>query len=52
MFDDIRNEINLILDYCDDASDANWATVIQKIKFTCELAKFDLEELEYQNSNN
>lgn len=50
MFDKIRDKFNLILDFCDEATDANWTSIVQKIQAECDAAKLELEELEYQNS--
>ena len=51
MFDNIRNSFDVIQAYCDQATDENWTTIVQRIKSECEAAKLDLEEIEFQQSN-
>lgn len=51
MFDSIRNSFDVIQSYCDQATDENWTTIVQRIKSECEAAKLDLEEIEFQQSN-
>ncbi len=48
MFDRIRNTVDVIQAYCDQATDKNWTTIVQQIKTECEAAKLELEELEFQ----
>ena len=50
MFDRIRNTVNVIQAYCDQATDENWATIVQQIKTECEAAKLEIEEIEFQTT--
>ena len=50
MFDRIRNSIDVIQAYCDQATDENWATIVQQIKTECEAAKLEIEEIEFQTT--
>lgn len=51
MFDRIHNSFDVIRAYCDQATDENWTDIVQRIKTACEVAKLDLEELEFQHGN-
>lgn len=50
MFDRIRNSFDLIQTYCDQMIDENWTAIVQRIKTECEAAKLELEELEFQTT--
>ena len=50
MFDRIRNIVDVIQAYCDQATDENWTAIVQRIKTECEAAKLELEELEFQTT--
>ena len=48
MFNRIRNSFDVIQFYCDQMIDENWTEIVQRIKTECEAAKLELEELEFQ----
>ena len=50
MFDRIRNSFDVIQTYCDTMIDENWTAIVQRIKTECEAPKLDLEELEFQTT--
>ena len=50
MFNRIRNSFDVIQFYCDQMIDENWTAIVQRIKTECEAAKLELEELEFQTT--
>ena len=50
MLDRIRNSIDVIQVYCDQMIDENWTAIVQRIKTECEAAKLEIEEIEFQTT--
>ena len=50
MFDRISNSIDVIQAYYDQMIDENWTAIVQRIKTECEAAKLEIEELEFQTT--